>query len=297
MRFNMVLLSVAGFRYTHFLFDPARAICDALEELGHSCVISQNSLMADRINLLVASHTITDPAVVEQILDSGAEYVIIQSEVIREGQVNLTGDRRQFESCYLPLLRGARCVWEGVPGQLEILQSLGVTASTICSGWHRSMEVIRPKADKDIDFLFYGSISEHRRRMITDLEARGHSVVFCFDAPAMYRNDLIARARVHLAPRRAEDMHHLAYGRVLFLAANGEVVVVERCADQKWLEDCFLHADTSDWALLCEETAARSDLSELGATFRRRVQNRPLIDQIRPLANELSGGRATGASV
>lgn len=44
MRFNVVILTGGGFGYAHFLFDPMRMLCDALEELGHSAIVSHNGL-------------------------------------------------------------------------------------------------------------------------------------------------------------------------------------------------------------------------------------------------------------
>lgn len=288
MRFNVVLLADGGFRYLHFLFDPARMLCDALEDLGHPSILSRNNLVADRVNVLLAAHTIRDPAVAQQIADAGIDYVVLQSEVVRDGQVNLAGDREQFERCYLPLLAGARVVWEGLPEQVPILRQMGLPVRRFFGGYHPCMEVVSPRRSKDIDFLFIGSVSEHRRRLLKSLESRGHRVVVCFDAPALYRDDLIARSRVHLAPRRMASMRHLAYGRILSLVANRVVVAVERCADQGWLEDCFVHADTQDWVDLCERTLARDDLDELGQTFYERVRSKPLLEHLGPLVDELA---------
>ena len=288
MRFNIVMISGAGFEYIHFLFDPARMLCDALEDLGHPTVLSHNNLLPDRINILISAHTIEDPAVVREIIDSGVDYVVLQSEVIRDGNVNLTGDRAQFENCFLPLLRGARAVWDGLPENVPQLQALGLRASLFQSGHHRSMETLEHKPLKDIDYLFFGSVSDHRRRLLSALEAHGRRVVVCFDAPALYRDDLIARARVHLAPRRMAAMSHLAYGRVLSLAANACVTVVETCVDQGWLEDCFVHADTDGWVELCEATLARDDLEELGLSFRAALREKPLLEHLGPLVAELA---------
>jgi len=289
MRFNLVMLQGKGFDFLHFLFPGTQLIAASLEELGHSCMISRNGLVADRINILIGSHTLRDPAVVQQVIGSGARYVVFQTEVVLNRQVNLSGDLDHFNTCYLPLLRGAASVWEGQPGQLEFLEGLGLPVDMFSGGWHSCMETAPPRANKDIDFLFFGSVSPHRRTLLKALQDRGHRVTVTFDAPAIYRDDLVSRAKVHLAPRRAEPMRHLAYGRILYLIANRAPVVVERCDDQAWLEDCFLHAETEDWVDLCVETLARSDLEALGETFYERVQSRRFVDQMRPLLHRLEG--------
>ncbi|HCP46363.1 MAG TPA: hypothetical protein DIU15_09990 [Deltaproteobacteria bacterium] len=287
MRFNIAMMAGNNFQYLHFLFDTARLIRLALESLGHNCCITRNNLEKDRINILVASHTLTEPGVTKQILDAGVDLMVLQSEVISDGQVNFTGNREHFTNCYLPLLQNARAVWECVPGQLPILEQLGVAGHQFPLGYHPGMNQIAPKRTKDIDFLFYGSISEHRAKLLRELQARGNHVLVLFDAAAIYRNDFIARSRVHLTIKRELDMHHLPYARICYLIANGGINVVEECPDQEWLQDCFLSAPTDQWVDLCEETLQRDDLDSLAETFRQRLHSRDITPAIGSLIEQL----------
>jgi len=287
MRFNIAMMAGNGFHYLHFLFDTAKLIRLALESLGHSCCITRNNLEKDRINILMASHTLMDPAVIQQILDSKVDYIVLQSEVISDGQVNFTGDRAHFNNCYLPLLQQARAIWECVPGQLPILEELAIPALQFPLGYHPGMRQIVPKRTRDIDFLFYGSMSEHRARLLRELEARGNQVLVLFDAPALYRNDLIARTRIHLTLKRKAEMHHLPYARICYLIANGGLNVVEQCPDQAWLEDCFLSAPMEQWADLCEATLRRDDLDELTETFSERLLTRDITPAIGEMLDQL----------
>ena len=94
-------------------------------------------------------------------------------------------------------------------------------------GYHPLMEEIHHKKNKDIDFLFCGSITPHRKKLLDELSARGGKIVTMFDDAAMYRNDLIARARIHLAPNQDPGMNHLGSSRITYLLNNHAVVVVE----------------------------------------------------------------------
>lgn len=288
MRFNIVLTAGEGFGYIHFLFDSARTLNEGLRSMGHDSVISLNRMDPSRVNVLVASHTLRSQEDVAQIIGSGIPYVVQQSEVVRDNQVNLQGDASHYQDCYLPLLRGALSVWEALPDQVPILEAAGVPAQLCRVCHHPVMEEIRHKNRKDLDFLFYGSVSDHRLMMLKALRAKGAEVAFLFDGSRLYRNDLIARARVHLAPRRAAEMHHLAYWRLGYLAANACVTVVERCTDQAWLEDCFVHGETDQWVDLCLSTLERPDLTELGANFQARYRERSMVDVLTPLVEDLS---------
>ena len=169
MRFNIAMMAGENFGYLHFLFDTAKLLKLSLESLGHSCCITKNNLEKNRTNILIASHTLINPSVVRQVIDSRVDYVVLQSEVISKGEVNHRYGPSHYEGCYVPLLRNARAVWECVPGQLPILEKLGIGGEQFPLGYHFGMREIRPKRTRDVDFLFYGSMTEHRQRLLQGL--------------------------------------------------------------------------------------------------------------------------------
>lgn len=286
MKFNITVIDPKGFPWTHFLFDGCKFFCHALEELGHDCSIRLNNLEPSRLNILVGGHHLASPEHVLQIAGAG-DYIVYQSEIIREDTVNLSSDRQQFERVYLPLLQRARSVWEGTPLNVPILESLGCRTQTYVGGYVQAMEEIVHKRTKDIDFLFFGSLTPHRKEILGELEARGHSLVSVFDLHPFYRNDLIARTKVPLAPRQSTAMNHLPYGRICYLLNNRLPVVVEQCVDQGWLEDCFFWADTDAWVDLCIETLRRPDLKEATEEKYERFRSMRFADQIARLLDEL----------
>lgn len=250
MKLNIAVIDPKGFPWTHFLFDTCKLLCYGLEELGHDCSIRQNNLEPSRLNIIVGGHHLAAPENVLQIAAVG-DYIVFQTEVIKEDTVNLTNTREHFEEVYLPLLQRAKSVWEGASTNLRTLEGLGVRTQTYVGGYVAAMEEIIHKRNKDIDFFFYGSITPHRREMLDKLRATGCSLHTEFDIPAFYRNDLIARSRVVLSPRQGDVMNQLPYGRICYLLNNRMPVVVERCLEQEWLEDCFFWSETEQWVDLC----------------------------------------------
>ncbi len=291
MKFHICNIEPQGYPWAHFLDDGCRLFCYALESLGYSCSMGSNQLEPDRLNIIFCGHLLTAPEQVESIVGA-CQYIAIQHEILNTGGVNLTRDSQHLKQVYVPFLNHALAVWEGVPRNLEPLRQLGLRSSFFRGGYHPWMQEVRPKLERDIDFLFYGSITSYRRQMLERLSARGHRVVAVFDPRPQYRNDLIARTKVHLAPIQGPGMEHFAYGRVGYLLNNDGLVVVERCHDQEWLEHCFITASSDNWIDVCEQTVLRYDRDEIRKEFVARFQQLPFNEQMQRLLDETFGLRS-----
>jgi hypothetical protein len=279
MKFNICCIEPQGYPWGHFLDDGCRIFCYALESLGHSCVMCCNQVEPDRINIVFGGHLLSKPEQVDAIAGA-CEYIAIQHEILNINGINLTGDVQRLQQVYLPFLRRASIVWEGIPQNLEPLRQLGIRSAFFRGGYHPWLRDVRPKRDRDIDFLFYGSITPHRQHLLRALSDRGHKVVGVFDTRPLHRNDLIARTKVHLAPVQGSGMEHFAYGRVGYLLNNHGLVVVERCQNQEWLEHCFITASERNWVDICEQTLMRKDRDEICDEFSERFQHLPFTDQM-----------------
>jgi hypothetical protein len=244
-----------------------------------------NQIEPDRMNIIFGGHLLTAPDQVTSIANA-CEYVAIQHEVLKSDGVNLSGDAQRLQNVYIPFLRQARVVWEGTKCNLEPLRQLGLRTSFFHGGYHPWLQDVRTKRERDIDFLFYGSVTAHRKKLIQQLSCRGHRVVCLFDPRSPQRNDLIGRTKVHLAPTQGAQMKHFAYGRVGYLLNNRGLVVVERCDDQDWLEHCFITASEDNWLDVCEQTLARGDRDAIREEFADRFQLLPFADQMRSLLSE-----------
>lgn len=282
MRFAVSVIEPAGYKYSHFLYDLCKYICYSIESVGYDCCIQRNRMAADRTNILVGSHNQTDPAVVSQIKQAGP-YILLQTEVIRGDSINNWNNQKSFATVYLPLMRQATAVWTGSEENIAALEKLHVEADMLLWGYHPLMEEIHHKKTKDIDFLFSGSISAHRKKLLDQLTAHGCKVVTMFDDAAMYRNDLIARARVNLAPNHGAGLDHLGKSRVLYMVNNRAIVVVEKCFDQARYEHCFPWAETEHWVDLCMETLRRPDLAQVTEEYYDRFKQIRMADFIAPL--------------
>ncbi len=204
--FNVVAIDPDGYRFGHFLHYFCRLLAGGLESLGYDCAISRNRLDSGRTTIVIGGHLLGTPAHVDAIVANGP-YVVLQTELIDVGARVFWGGTDRFETIYSSLLRGARAVWEVIPRQVATLRAMGVNARLLLGGYEPTVQVVRHKTEKDIDFLFFGSRSPHRANLLQLLSQRGATVIAVFDDPAIFRNDLIARARASIfrfgpAPRR-----------------------------------------------------------------------------------------------
>lgn len=286
MKFSICLLEPEGYKYSHFLYDVCKYLCYTIEAAGYECCMVRNRLYSDRINVIIGAHNITDPAGVERIKQAG-KYIIVQSEVLKENSINDWPVQQSYATVYLPLLRHAQAVWDGLETNRIQLRKLGINSELLLQfGYLPAMEEIVHKKNKDIDFLYYGSLTPHRKKLIDELKSLGGNVVCVFDDAAIFRNDLIARARVNLAPNQAAGTNHIT-SKVFYLLNNRSIVVVEKCFNQDWVEHCFPFADTDKWAALCMETLHRPDLAELADKYFEQYKKLDMVHLIRPLIDKL----------
>ncbi|HQP25301.1 MAG TPA: hypothetical protein PLP16_09050, partial [Smithellaceae bacterium] len=287
MRFSICLIEPEAYKYSHFLYDSCKYLCYTIAANGYDCCMVRNTFYFDRINIILGCHNINDPAVAKKIEQSG-KYIIVQSELLREGGIVGWPNQASFKSIYVPLMRNATAVWDGIEANRTVIGKLGIQADWIPRfGYLSQLEEITHKRNKDIDFLYYGSLTPHRKKLIDELQSRGGNVVCLFDDAAIFRNDYIARTRIHLAPIQVVGADQIP-NRVLYLLNNRCVVVSEQFKNQGWLEHCFLSADTEHWADLCMETLHRPDLDELSNNFFENYKKLDMTELFRPLLDKLS---------
>lgn len=296
MRFSICLIEPEGYKYSHFLYDFCKYLCFTIEANGYDCCMVKNKYYTDRVNVIMGSHNLKDPSSVEQIKQAG-KYVVVQSEVLREGGIAGWQDQKSFNSIYIPLMREAAAVWDGIESNQIHFQKLGIHAQRFPRfGYLPELEEVIHKKRKDIDFLYYGSVTPHRAKLIEELKALGGKVVCIFDEAAIFRNDYIARTRVHLAPNQTTGINHIN-SRVLYLLNNHAVVVAERCRDQEWIEHCFPFSDADGWANLCMETLRRPDLDQCAEEYFEHYKKLSMVKLFQPLLDQLQMGQQASPEI
>ncbi len=288
MRFNITLIEPSGERYTHFLFDMARYLLASIELSGHDCTIERNRCDPGAINVLIGTHVLVSPLDVDIVLGSARDYVVLQTEILADGSLNGCAIPERLDKVIYPLLLGARAVWDTLDTNIAVLSTHGIRADLLRFGYSPRLEEIVHKRNKDIDFLFYGSVGPWRRSVLQKLESFGYHVRAEFDAVSLYRNDLIARSEIILTLRHGEGMAHLPQARIIHAVNNRCLVVGEGGHGQETLEDVFLWTnDSASVVDLCRETRARRDRRDLADLFHDNLKKRPMTAFLGALLSQL----------
>ena len=265
----------------HWGRDWVRLLCGSLTRAGHDCIITRNQPEPDRLNVVVGGHLIGNDDHLRVFSD--LRYVVVQTAHLLSPTMQEPAAAGAFQRWYLPLLRGASAVWEPEPVRLPVLEAVGAPALRLGVGYDPGMRFLPPKLEQDIDFAFYGTITRHRQAQLLPLMQRGHRLVVVGDEDPFFRNDILARAKVHLAPRQGDGTGRVPAIRIATVLANRGLVVVETGLDHHGLDECVVLASSAEWVATCEHTLARADRGKLAENAARRFEDRPMAPMLQPL--------------
>jgi hypothetical protein len=224
MRFN---ISYFGPEWMfHLRRDFILTLQYGLQSLGHEAVLSGPTMEPRRFNLIIGGYFMP-PAEMAKLAASGHEYAHVNTEIIVDDTLNFNPDKVDFLGAYLPSMRAGRFVWDAVLDNLEEHKDYGTNAHFLHWGWHPKMEDIEHRADKDLDFYFFGMLSDRRRDVLKGLLKAGFRGLADHSCPYFLRNDRIARARVQLNVRQNDKYSHVNSFRICYLSNNACAIISE----------------------------------------------------------------------
>lgn len=212
--FNIVCVRPDAYPAADGLLVTASLLACALRRLGEAVRVGVNAFAHDATNIIVGAHLLE--AGVAPALPAGT--IVFNTEPLDADGGHAEGLR--------PFARRFR-VWDYDPRNLAPLRAFGNrVADVVPVGYLPEMTSVVHRDDKDIDALFYGQLSDHRRSVLGAIERRGAHVVWLHDVYGAARNPWIGRARIvlnlHYQPRAPFEV-----GRVAHLFANRCTVVAE----------------------------------------------------------------------
>ncbi|HEY3083512.1 MAG TPA: hypothetical protein VGM69_26765 [Chloroflexota bacterium] len=290
MDFNVTLISPEGYRFAYLLTDTCRFAAYGLRSLGHRCDLTVNTIETGKTNIVVGAHLVR-PAEAEGIVRAGAPYVVVQSEWLAPGtapgQIVSSFHGERFEAECRLLFERAQAIWEAYDWNAGMLRAWDVPPERIkpyrTIGYHEKMRDVehRPWDEKDIDLLFFGSVTPRRQQVLEAVARRRRRVVAVLDAPAEFRNDLIARTKLNLNLNADERYPHLSLGRVGYLLNNRCALVSERATTHHEVQALVECAPYEQLADTCERLLAGGRLAELADDSYQRFQALPMTDELR----------------
>lgn len=291
MRHNVTLINPTNYRFGYLLTDICRYFAFGLRDLGLRADLSVNELDTAAVNVIVGTHLLT-PAEVSTIVGSQMKYIALQSEWLSPGaapnSVVSSFQGEGFQTMLRPLFERATAVWDAFHSNIAMLRRFNIPDERIkwlsSYGYAREMREIkhRPWNDKDIDVLFFGSVSERRRDILAEL-SRSLRVVSVLDAPAAFRNDLIARARLNVNLHASEAFTHLPLTRVSYLLNNAALVISEPVTTNPELHPMIAFAPRAELIEECRALLARPDAAQLGEERLSEFAKQPMSEVLRPI--------------
>ncbi len=258
MKYNVTLVDPANYKFAHLLTDICRTIAYGLRDLGLDCDLTVNSIDTGATNIIVGTHLL-NAAEVAAIVNSGAPYIPLQSEVLHRdpetGAVSSSYQGQQFETIARPLMDRAVAVWDGLT-ELRVLHQLSVADEKVRRfriGYCEGLEDIehRPYDRKDIDVLFFGSLTPHRQSVFSSLH--GMRVALFEYGPSAFRNDMIARAKINLSLHSAPELDYFPQTRTGYLLNNRAFVLAETSIDHPAMRDLVVEAPADKLRSRCAQ--------------------------------------------
>jgi hypothetical protein len=288
--YNVTLIYPPAYRFAYLLTDICRFFAFGLRELGHRADITVNHMDNAATNVIVGTHLMT-AANVAAVTAQPTRYIALESELLSlgaSGEVVSSFQGDAFAPTLGPLFARAEAVWDPFHANIAMLRRLGVPAQRIkflsTYGYAADMHEIRhrPWDEKDIDVLFFGSVTERRAALLSQLERRMR-VVAILDAPAAFRNDLIARAKLNVNLNATDGYTHMPLTRVSYLLNNAGVIVSEPVDTNPELHPMISFTPKERLVEACMSLLVDPATAELGEKRLEQFKQLPMAEALRTI--------------
>jgi len=277
----------------------------ALKDCGQSAVLSHE---IDRRAVNVVLEHFIDERHLRPLLEghaAGARLVLVGTEPIVGGTFNGGIDGKhwhygnrsywqlRFES-FKVAASVCEAIWVLDASMVEPYQALfpHVPVRFLPHGWvsgFANIDQSRPESERDIDFFFSGSLTDHRKRVLAAL-ARQHRVVHIAPAtPEYLRQDYLARTKVCLSLRLSDQNSIPSVSRMHYHLHNRNFLLHERYDGSCPLDPFVLHADSGEllhWAAAALQLPNRREIAD--AAFEKFKAALPMSRLLPPLLQDLS---------
>lgn len=217
---NVCIIRPEGYLWSSVFQEMAELIAFSIEDNGYQVKISENFLDTSALNIMIGCH-LADISLIPQIPKN---TIIFNTEQIGQGP-QIWNERvikfvDKFES------------WDYSLENIIKLKSLGIKQPKLFQfGYHPKLERLS-NSQKEIDVLFYGSITPSRLNVLNAIEASGLKLKKIFGLFGAERDYYIERSKIILNLHQ-HDSKIFEIVRVHYLMNNSKVVVTQCDHDSK----------------------------------------------------------------
>jgi O-methyltransferase/8-demethyl-8-(2,3-dimethoxy-alpha-L-rhamnosyl)tetracenomycin-C 4'-O-methyltransferase len=290
-KYRIAVVRPQGYLHSSCFREVAEGIRSGLRSLGHEAELGENQIDSSATNILFGAHLLRE----QELAGLPASTVIFNLEHLGSAPL---------PSWYLGLASRFQ-IWDSSAANLERWRQVACASppALVEIGFAPELRRIPLNRARDIDVLFYGSVTERRSKVLRRLEDSGIKVHSAFGVYGRERDELIARSKVVLN-LHANGEDALEIVRISYLLANAKAVVTEASPDIGALSDAMLVCRYDGLVEGCKalvaDRAARRALEARGfRAFSARSQARILqkvVGAAAPVAAPVAAARTAGES-
>lgn len=256
--------------------DLAEGLSRSFAMLGLDAPLSERPL-PDRTALVLGAHLLHPETMATEI---PPDAVVVNLEP-------LSGGGRRTSGAYRDFLIGRR-VLDYSTENVAWLQERGGRAAHLSIGYSDVLERALPSSEQDIDVLFYGSITPHRREALERVRKAGLKLAVMFGIYGPERDRAISRSKVVLNVRTA-PANPFEIVRVAYLLNNRACVVSEHAADAHGLEGGVCLVPYEELAAACRRLVDDDEQRwRLSAAGSKLLRTRPQMELLKTALDELA---------
>ena len=267
----------------------------AFADVGSQVDISPG-LSGRAINIVIECFDEQSTSVILDAIRSGVRVFVVATEHLTNGtfnDFNVSGASHYSARDYwlgryrnfVQVAREAAAVWCVARALCEPYRRLlGDKVSCIPLGYVEGYAnvVHRPDREKNIDFLFTGSMTARREMILNAFRQTGVEVaVFPPQTPVFIRQNVVARSRVCLALAQSEEWRFKSDYRAFYHLMNGSFIVAEDLPEITDVDDYVQIVAKRDYLARCVDYLRSGSYSAIArmnlARFREERPLRPLF--------------------
>jgi hypothetical protein len=214
--YNICIVQPPGYIHSLAFAELAELLMYSVRDAGHPAQIQTNQFVQGAVNIIVGAH----------LLDVSALRAVPEGTIILNTE-QLTGVGEKWREQLTGWFESGLEIWDYSPANIDVIKALGAQkVRYLPIGFQKELQRIDISVEQDIDVLFYGSINERRREILTEIEGRGLNLKVLMGVYGKDRDQWIARSKVILNHHFYESQI-FEIVRVSYLLTNAKAVVAE----------------------------------------------------------------------
>lgn len=214
--FNISLIEPEGYIHSGAFYELAELLCYSLKEIGCTARIFKNKFNPEAKNIIIGIHLL-DTKFIQSIPKNS---IIVNTEQLSSVYADWNENIIRWFSSGFEL-------WDYSIRNIDYLRSFGVpNVKRLQIGYQKELRRIVITDYPDIDILFYGSLNERRKKILTALENKGLVVKVLFGVYGNERDSWIKKSKM-VINHHFYDSEIFEVVRVFYLLTNSVAVVGE----------------------------------------------------------------------